>query len=591
MNINLSKNNHKSKKTYKNPAIEARRRLNENLPYWLKDGWTLNPVIIKNVNNEKICKFLTESGMPGDTRLVVKSAKDLDMCNALLGINEKYAILDIDDPEKLKLPSDFPKPFLIVKTGKGYHLYFHNGDFTGSHKLSGGELQCKTMGVFMPGSYHPVVKRFYEVIEENQSTDKLFLKHIRLFLLKSSKEKPHWTKGNRNNTLNNLIYADLSKNQGRNIPDIIETAKSSGLSKTEILNTSLSATNGALSNGIDPGPEYTKNAVSQITYLKKKEADFKINAEPRLWLNEERIFIEGRPNQCTGDAGVGKSTFVREYGYKLWQKGKTVLLFCQEDDEKEDISPWLIDKGHKDGDTLKNFHVFTDWEKHPVEETLKKFLHITNKFIVIDPVHSLFKDITKPKECRTILMNIIKNLSAHKDTFVYINHPKNFWKEQKLSGSEINSGTKQLGQICRGCTLIKHDADTGLNIVEHTKRQLTPTRYSFNLVEDHIKNKSGKICSFAKIESFTPLKNKPGDTDSILPAKKNLSSKREKIRNELRAVTGPKNKWVTKLMIKTALMCLDLKEWELDRELSLMTQEGLLMRKSEGTKRLYKFKI
>ena len=68
------------------------------------------------------------------------------------------------------------------------------------------------------------------------------------------------------------------------------------------------------------------------------------------------------------------------------------------------------------------------------------------------------------------LIKIRDEALAPGDTSIFVNHPKSLWKEQKLSGSEINAGTKELGRICRGSTVLKVDPNTGLNIIEHSKR-------------------------------------------------------------------------------------------------------------------------
>lgn len=343
--------------THKNkPSIEARRKLKGNLPTWLADGWTLNPVIIRNNNGDKKCDFLNETGIKGSPRIIVKSEADLHNCNALLGRNPKYAILDIDDFEKLKLPSDFPKPFRTVRTGKGYHLYFYNGDFEGSHKLEGGDLQYKTMGVFMPGSFHPVSEGFYEVIKETDSKDKLYFKDIKPFLLKSG-TKNSWEKGNRNNTLNKLIFQDLSTNQGRNIPEIIESAKEARLPHSEIQRTTQSAIKGAISSGVSFQEDEQKE---KITYTPSddKETDIKnrlkaLNVQLRFNLRDQVQEIK-RANekwetlsdgmdailysQCHKDIECPGKNKIKQIPLTYWNKITTAIIHQTEIDP---FKEWL----------------------------------------------------------------------------------------------------------------------------------------------------------------------------------------------------------------------------------------------------------
>ena len=122
--------------------------------------------------------------------------------------------------------------------------------------------------------------------------------------------------------------------------------------------------------------------------------------------------------------------------------------------------------------------------------------------------------------------------------------------------------------------------------------QLNADRYCFKLVEAYIQNAKGEACSFSKIEDFKPIKGTTSDPrDTILPTKKNLSGRRENIRKQINGAVGVVDEWTTRQFIEKALKPLKLKDWELNKELSLMVQEGLLERKSEGTNRLYRNKV
>ena len=339
----------------------------------------------------------------------------------------------------------------------------------------------------------------------------------------------------------------------------------------------------------------TPSKIEDIEFKDVKPiTEFIPNPQPREWLFNEKIFISRRPNQFTGDPGAGKSTFTRETAYRYWKAGGTVLLFAQEDSPSEDIAPFLIDKGFKEGEKIPKFYVFWDWYKYPPLETISSFKNIKHKFIIIDPVHALFTDVSKPSQCRQILLNLRDSAMAEDDTIIFVNHPKSMWKENKLSGAELNASSKELGRICRGSTMLKLDANTGINIIEHSKRQLNADRYSFNLVEAFIKNKENKICSFSKIEDFKAMKNKPASPDeTILPQQKNLSERRKEIRQEISGCVGAFNQqesgaWVARKTIIKTLERLNLKAWEIDQELSQMVNEGILDRKSEGTNRLYR---
>ena len=366
-----------------------------------------------------------------------------------------------------------------------------------------------------------------------------------------------------------------ARNAGQTVSEAMSVAKPT-LEKLEFIPT--------------PEPPQNKKISSAKEPIKKDIfKGFNPTPKPRKWLFDEKIFIQSRDNQLTADPGVGKSTFSRETALRYWEAGGTILLFAQEDSPSEDIAPFLVYKGFKEGVDIPRFHVFWDWYKHPVAETIAKFKHIPNKFVVIDPVHALFADISKPAECRKLLLKIRDEASAPGDTRVYINHPKSFWKENKLSGSELNASTKELGRICRG-SIICRVTEENLNIIEHSKRQLDSERYSFNLVQDWITNKKNEECSFSRIENFKPLKHKPKPGESILPAQKNLSEKRQNIRREIKGVCGALNDWTPRSTILIALKNQKVKEADINRELSIMVQEGILERDYKDRKSVYRLK-
>ena len=167
----------------KNPYVEARRRLKESITEWLKDGWTLEPLIIStNKDGSKKCIFLTEDGRSGSPRISIKSVNDLPgTANAILGRSQKYVVIDFDKIEYIKKVK-LPKPCLIVTTGKGEHWYFHVGDIKQSYKLIFGECQYEKMGVYMPGSYHAPTGKFYEIKERFYVKHKLNFSHIKPYI-------------------------------------------------------------------------------------------------------------------------------------------------------------------------------------------------------------------------------------------------------------------------------------------------------------------------------------------------------------------------------------------------------------------------
>ena len=194
-------------------------------------------------------------------------------------------------------------------------------------------------------------------------------------------------------------------------------------------------------------------------------------------------------------------------------------------------SPWLTSKGLKEGKPIDRFYILTDWIKYPPEVFLKTMIFIKDKLVIFDPAHSLFFDITKPKLCRDKLIYIQKKCLNITDTSVYVNHPKAFWKENKLSGAELNAGSKALPQVCRANLILRENKDLDRTILEHSKQQLSPERYMFNLVEDEIKNSEGVYCSYSKIEDFQKMGETENQNDAITKTIKKLPKKRFKTRD------------------------------------------------------------
>ena len=318
-----------------------------------------------------------------------------------------------------------------------------------------------------------------------------------------------------------------------------------------------------------------------------------ILSKPRKWIFNEKVLIKGRPNQLIGPAGVGKSSFTREYAYRWWKAGGVAVLFAQEDDFHEDISPWMQSKDFKEGEKVDRFYVITDWLKNPPLQTLLTLKHIPNKLVGIDPVHAIFTELGNPAACREKIFAIQNQGLAPGDTVVFVNHPTRRWKEDKVSPGEIAASTKELDRICRGSTFMKHDQSTGLNIVEHSKRQLSAPRFCFELVEATIENKEGQVCTFSDVQNWKALDEKPGTPDPLLKQTKNLSDRREKIRNVIlttcqEATRGKTDHWVPRETLETALKPLKLKDWELRDELPKMVQEGILMGKGPKQARVYR---
>ena len=94
----------------------------------------------------------------------------------------------------------------------------------------------------------------------NPMPDALFETLKTLLNVKSSED---WRVGNRNNTLFKKIALDLERNQGRNIPAIIEKSQKAGLGKAEIKNTTHSAIKSAIKSGIEPPPTHPQTVAKK----------------------------------------------------------------------------------------------------------------------------------------------------------------------------------------------------------------------------------------------------------------------------------------------------------------------------------------
>ena len=188
--------NQTTRKIFKNPNVEARRRLKKIIPQWKKQGWTLHPFILKihpKDHTRKLGIPLTKDGLKDSPRAVIEKLSDFDnfpTANAILGCSNTRAVVDVD---KLHLFEKYtlPQPYLIVKTGKGEHWYYLVGDLKQSYKLIFGECQFKGTGVFIPGSYHPVSKVFYTIKEQTDLQNPLNFSHIKPFLTTQTQGRFH----------------------------------------------------------------------------------------------------------------------------------------------------------------------------------------------------------------------------------------------------------------------------------------------------------------------------------------------------------------------------------------------------------------
>ena len=252
----MEKETHHDTKPQKQPPETPRQRLIRYCQQYLAEAWTLSPCeIIKHPDDPKRKKCLFFKDKAGG-RITLHKDDDLDRVlpprtNAILARSAQKAVIDVD--RLWEVQKDFPQPYRVVKSGKGHHLYFYAGDFSESKDLAFGECQLNGRGVFIPGSYHAPSGKFYEIIQERDCKDKLLFRHIKPWLVSDAES---WQEGHRNNTLFKKIARDIEKNQGRNIPHIIEQAQKAGLSKEETIRTAQSAAKKATfgDHGIDPGP-------------------------------------------------------------------------------------------------------------------------------------------------------------------------------------------------------------------------------------------------------------------------------------------------------------------------------------------------
>ena len=367
----------KIKKT-RNPGEIAREFFKQNLQEWLEDGWTLNPVFLNigkdaNGKDSKKATCLTVNGKKNSPKIVVKSAEDLRNCNALLGYNKKYVTMDIDNPEILKIPENYPQPVMIIKTGRGFHYRFKNGDIKKQEKLNGGELiHPDSYGIYMPGSYHPVAKKHYKILEENKTSDVLNFKHIKPFLKKPTGGNKGFEKGNRNNTLFKEVIKDMRENHGKRIPEIIGKTKKSGLPEDEIQRTTESAINSAIAKGIDDRLEYTPSSAIETDIKNRLET---LGYECRYNIREQSEEIKHKDKEQ----------------WEILDDGKDAMLFS---DCHKNLKP-------KGSDTAKKISQ-VNWRTHT-----KALVHRNE----VDPfkiwLESLPKWDNKPR-LESVLMELFK---------------------------------------------------------------------------------------------------------------------------------------------------------------------------------------
>ena len=358
---------------------EAQIRLKRTIPKYLKEGWILHPGILTigqdaHGNPQKdfspFLDFNRQNKIP-DKRLILNSVDDLPpTANCVLGRHQVRGLLDIDDLtffEKVK--HLFPKPYRIVKTGKGLHWLYERTD-TKNQLLTFGEFQNNGLGGFIPGSYHPVYKCFYEIQEEGISKEPITFNHIKDYLKSNTKnKKQNWEEGDRNNTLFRLICSDLEKTKGKNIPKIIETAIKKGLDWDEIKTTSKSATQRVLDKDIEN--LISDQIANKIDITKPKPFYGKI-----LLDNEFNFF----------------------YGAQKLGKSRALI--------------WIINEGLKKikGEKNKCAIISTDNDPNQVLSPLLNAMGIGHRFLIPNPkIITKFGDNTPPKEKTSIFLNRIRS--------------------------------------------------------------------------------------------------------------------------------------------------------------------------------------
>ena len=218
----------KTNRPFKNPAVEARRRLRETIPIYKEMGCILHPFILKKHPKnpkKKLCIALTEDGQEGSPRIVLNSIDDMPpTTNAVLARSVKHVFLDFDkQPPAFK--DTFPQPFMKVKSGYGEHQYFHRGeDIKQSYNLSFGECQYNGRGVFIPGSFHPPSGKFYEFLPCTASKDKIFYSHIKSFRVSEGESEYGPGKNNKANAKEGWI-AGIKQDPVKSADNIIQLIK------------------------------------------------------------------------------------------------------------------------------------------------------------------------------------------------------------------------------------------------------------------------------------------------------------------------------------------------------------------------------
>lgn len=158
----------------------------------IRDSWwgrTTNLVEVEGKKRMKpppekghgIALFANHEGLPPNL------AKQLEHRNTLMGtVGLGWVVVDTDDDEATKIAqATLPPPAVKVKSGKGYHYYYRLNNEEAKRHLTGkrdktpaydilasqnedGRLTTPKF-VYLPGSYHPVTKTHYEVVEINDT--------------------------------------------------------------------------------------------------------------------------------------------------------------------------------------------------------------------------------------------------------------------------------------------------------------------------------------------------------------------------------------------------------------------------------------
>ena len=155
----------------------------------------------------------------------------------------KFFAVDQDGPNYGQIDRGWldNNPYSQKTQGGGRHWLFRNPDgkiknkarFRGDFDIrgSGGQILL----------YKPIFNECLSPEGVPAPPDEL------LKLIGNTAKSEDWGKGSRNETLNKLLFADIKKNQGKGIPEILKKAQASGLSEGEIQTTMKSAVGSGVS--------------------------------------------------------------------------------------------------------------------------------------------------------------------------------------------------------------------------------------------------------------------------------------------------------------------------------------------------------